>query len=51
MGEEQYFVIGLGVILELQTPKVGAALIMEIAKLHSVAILVRDDLPQKRDLG
>ena len=44
--KEQHLIIRLGIILKPQTPKVRPALIMEIPKLHSVIVLIRDNLPQ-----
>ena len=49
--EEQHPILRLGIILKPQTRKVQPAIIMETTKLHPVAVLVRDHLPQQRDLG
>jgi len=49
--EEQHPILRLGIILKLQTRKVQPSIIVKTTKLHPVAVLVRDHLPQQRDLG
>ena len=49
--EEQHPILRLGIILKPQTRKVQPSIIMETTKLHPVAVLVRDHLPQQWDLG